>query len=113
MKRIIQNIAYSLLLTGFAPIAVHAQTLQGRIPNLRPYDQSGINSFETKKDTAAFDGAKIRIGAGFTQEFQGLKDQNYMGKSGSNNGLYKLSPGFNQGHGQPLYRLPPGRRYTP
>jgi hypothetical protein len=96
MKRIIQNIAYSLLIAGFAPIALHAQTLQGKIPNLRPYDQSGINTFETKKDTATFDGAKIRLGAGFTQEFQSLKDQNYMGKSGSNNGLYKLSPGFNQ-----------------
>jgi len=97
MKKFIQNIAYSLvLLLALAPAATHAQTLQGKVPNLRPYDQSGINVFETKKDSALFDGVKVRIGAGFTQEFQGLKHQNYLGEGSANSSLYKISPGFNQ-----------------
>lgn len=68
-----------------------AQLLQGTIPNMRPYDKSGINYFETKKDTATFNGPTLRIGAGFTQEFQNLQDQN-----SSVLPLYKISPGFNQ-----------------
>jgi hypothetical protein len=96
MNRFIQNITYFLLLlSGLVPVGVSAQMLQGKVPNMRPYDQSGINFFETKKDTAVFDGVKLRIGAGFTQEFQNLKEKNFMGE-GPNNGLYKLSPGFNQ-----------------
>jgi len=96
MKRLFQNIAYlSFLLAAVAPAALKAQTLQGSIPNLRAYDKSGINVFETKKDSVPFDGVKVRIGAGFTQEFQNLKEKNWMGEF-SNNGLYAISPGFNQ-----------------
>lgn len=97
MKRLFQNIAYSfLLLAGLAPASTKAQALQGQIPFLRPYDKSGINVFESsKKDSIPFDGVKLRIGAGFTQEFQNLKHQNYMGTK-TNNGLYAVSPGFNQ-----------------
>lgn len=96
MKQLIQNIAYFLLvLLGLMPVTLNAQSLQGRIPNMRPYDQTGINYFETKKDTGIFDGVKVRIGAGFTQEFQSLKHENHLGKA-SSNGLYQISPGFNQ-----------------
>jgi hypothetical protein len=96
MKRLFQNIAYlSFVATALLPAGLRAQTLQGAIPNLRPYDKSGINVFETKKDSLPFDGVKVRIGAGFTQEFQGLKDKNWKGEF-SNNGLYQISPGFNQ-----------------
>lgn len=96
MKKTFQNIAYSaFLLLGLAPAALKAQTLQGKVPNMRPYDQTGINVFEPKKDSTPFDGVKVRIGAGFTQEFQSLKHQNYLGKA-SSNGLYQISPGFNQ-----------------
>jgi len=96
MKRLFQNIAYlSFLLAAVAPAGLKAQTLQGSIPNLRAYDKSGINVFETKKDSVPFDGVKVRIGAGFTQEFQNLKEKNWMGEF-SNNGLYAISPGFNQ-----------------
>ncbi|HVU94206.1 MAG TPA: hypothetical protein VHE34_03240 [Puia sp.] len=97
MKRLFQNIAYlSFLLAAVAPAGLRAQTLQGSIPYLRAYDKSGINVFESqKKDSAAFDGVKVRIGAGFTQEFQNLKEKNWMGEF-TNNGLYAISPGFNQ-----------------
>src|SRR5579871_1980416 len=97
MKKFIQNIAYSLLLlAGFAPSVLRAQQLQGQIPYLRPYDKTGINSFEPKKkDSIPFDGVKVRIGAGFTQEFQSLKEKNWIGET-SNNGMYGISPGFNQ-----------------
>ncbi|HWB90461.1 MAG TPA: hypothetical protein VG605_01360 [Puia sp.] len=101
MKQFIQNIAYTLLIliTGLTPTALKAQTLQGQVPHLRPYDQTGINYFETiKKDSTPYDGMKFRIGAGFAQEFQSLKEQNYLGsdKSSANTSLYKISPGFNQ-----------------
>ncbi len=44
----------------------------------RPYDQTGINVFETTKqaDPVPFDGLRIRFGAGFTQQFQNLKHEN-------------------------------------
>lgn len=97
MKRLFQNIAYlSFLLAAVAPAGLKAQTLQGQIPYLRAYDKSGINVFESqKKDSLPFDGVKVRIGAGFTQEFQNLKEKNWVGEF-SNNGLYQISPGFNQ-----------------
>jgi hypothetical protein len=96
MKRLFQNIAYlSFVAAALVPAGLRAQTLQGTIPNLRSYDKSGINVFETKKDSLPFDGVKVRIGAGFTQEFQGLKGKNWKGEF-TNNGLYAISPGFNQ-----------------
>jgi len=64
-------LAAALLLTG----RVSAQTLQGKIPYMRAYDKTGINVFETSKtDTATFTAPTLRLGAGFTQEFQGLKE---------------------------------------
>ena len=61
-----------------------------QVANLRPYDKSGINIFESPKDTnAIFDKLKVQFGAGFTQSFQGLKHENASG------GLYKMTPGFN------------------
>src|SRR5688500_16905169 len=40
-----------------------------------PYDQRGINSFETKKtpDVIPFEGLRLRLGAGFTQQYQNLE----------------------------------------
>ncbi|MEJ5995038.1 hypothetical protein WG904_11475 [Pedobacter sp. Du54] len=65
-------------------------TTQAQVNNLRPYDKSGINVFETPKDsTTVFDKLKVQFGAGFTQSFQNLKHENASG------GLYKITPGFN------------------
>jgi hypothetical protein len=63
----------------------------------RPYDQRGINVFETTKqaDSIPFEGPRLRFGAGFTQQFQNLKHEN---KSATNNKttnrLYPLQSGF-------------------
>jgi hypothetical protein len=72
------------------------------IQNFRYYDQRGINVFETPKDKVTFQGLRVRFGAGFTQQFQSLKHENYLsGTSLPNtnpeyyNQLYKLSSGFN------------------
>jgi hypothetical protein len=93
MKRFITNClrkcaAIALLLS---PLAMQGQ--QAKIQNWRPYDQSGINVFESPKDSAtSFDGLKVRIGAGFTQQFQGLKHKNAAGSPA----LYpRLKSGFN------------------
>jgi predicted porin len=80
--------AIALLLS---PLAMQGQ--QAKIQNWRPYDQSGINVFESPKDSAtSFDGLKVRIGAGFTQQFQSLKHKN---TSGSPLLYPRLKSGFN------------------
>ncbi len=78
MKKTINNVSRILvmILLGIVPLAMMAQH-QPKIANLRAYDQTGINVFEdTKTDTVIFDGLKVRFGAGFTQQFQNLKDEN-------------------------------------
>jgi len=68
----------------------------------RPYDQTGINVFETsKKDyPVPFDGLRIRLGAGFTQQFQNLKHENPGATNNesttwaTSNKIYPLKPGF-------------------
>jgi hypothetical protein len=50
---------------------------QPAIQYFRPYDQRGINVFETSKvDTTVFDGLKVRFGAGFTQGYQNMEHSN-------------------------------------
>jgi len=86
MKRI-------LLAAVFVMVAGTAFSQQAKIQNLRPYDKGGINMFETPKtDTVPFDDVKVKIGAGFTQQFQALKHSN---TSTSTSQLYKLRSGFN------------------
>jgi hypothetical protein len=54
-----------------------AQGLQRDMQFWRPYDQRGINVFETsKEDTVAFDGIAVRIGGNFAQQYQNLKHSN-------------------------------------
>lgn len=70
----------------------------------RPYDQRGINVFETTKmeDSIPFTGPRVRFGAGFTQQFQNLSAENpgALNNGGSSvataggNKLYPLNPGF-------------------
>lgn len=62
--------------------------------NFRAYDKSGINVFEPVKETpAAFDKVRVRVGAGFTQQFQSLEHSN--GGQTGNNFLYPMTSGFN------------------
>ena len=57
-----------------------------------PYDQRGVNRFETSKaeDSIPFQGLRVRFGAGFTQSFQGLKHSTKAELP-----LYQMGPGFN------------------
>lgn len=76
----------------------------GRPAYMRPYDQTGINQFETTKEDAnvKYEGTKISLGAGFTQQFQSLKHENpnALNNTGNTtttalaNKLYPLNPGF-------------------
>jgi hypothetical protein len=54
-----------------------AQGLQRDIQYWRPYDQRGVNIFETGKvDSVAFEGVKVRIGGHFAQQLQSLSHEN-------------------------------------
>lgn len=93
MKRFLTNCLRKTAVAALilSPLAMQGQ--QAKIQNWRPYDQSGINVFEAPKDSATtFDGLKVRIGAGFTQQFQSLQHSNTAGSPA----LYpRLKPGFN------------------
>ena len=78
MKKTMNNVSRicMLIVLGIVPITMMAQQ-QPKIGSLRAYDQTGINVFEdSKADSVKFDGLKVRWGAGFTQQFQNLKDEN-------------------------------------
>lgn len=100
----------ALALACVLPLAATAQDTQesaakdanrefyGRPSYWRPYDQRGINQFETSKqpDSIPYEGLRIRFGAGFTQQFQNLKHENTaLNNTGTGaNTLYPLTPGF-------------------
>ena len=88
-----------LLLSFVLPFVAKAQIdkeFYGRPSYWRPYDQRGLNVFETRKtpDTLAFTGLRLRIGAGFTQQYQNLTDKSTAVNNQAANKLYPLSPGF-------------------
>ena len=71
---------------------------RSNIDNFKPYDRNGLNMFERPKDTnTSFDDIRLRVGGGFTQQFQGLSHENtaFSDSTGVVNPLYGLSPGFN------------------
>jgi hypothetical protein len=93
-KKIFVTSLMALVLAG----NTYAQ--RSEIQYFRPYDQRGINVFETSKiDTVGFTGddIKLRIGANFTQQFQSLKHSNseYVVGEVNKNALYEIAPGFN------------------
>jgi len=60
---------------------------------VRPYDKSGINGFETKKENLAkFDKLKLKFGGSFTQSFQTLS---HSSTSTATPGLVAITSGFN------------------
>ena len=90
----------AILFAGVLPSTLMAQNEKEfylRPSNWRPYDQRGINVFETSKqpDSIPFEGLRVRFGAGFTQQFQGLKHSNKAENNATTNKLYALTPGFN------------------
>jgi hypothetical protein len=77
------------------PLALMAQ-FSDSIGYMRYNDKRGLNVFETPKETPIeFTGVKIRLGGGFTQEFQSLKHENTYLKNGTSVKLYGITPGFN------------------
>ncbi|MBC7887946.1 MAG: hypothetical protein H7Z13_08645, partial [Ferruginibacter sp.] len=90
-----------IMVCGALPLVSSAQSndkeYYGRPSYWRPYDQRGINVFETSKkaDTLVYDGPRVRFGAGFTQQFQNLKHENKTALNNSTtNRLYPLQSGF-------------------
>lgn len=80
----------------FTNVAQSQKEFYGRPTNWRPYDQTGINVFETTKkpDSLAFEGLRIRFGAGFTQQLQNLKHENTSLNNQAANKIYPLKAGF-------------------
>lgn len=70
-----KHLLRTLLVLAFAATAAQAQ--QPAMQNFRPYDQHGINIFETSKaDTTPYTGLHIRIGGAFAQDYQALSHSN-------------------------------------
>ena len=109
MKRNLLYTAATLLVisAGVLPNAAQAQEVQEvtevkteettREFYLRPsywraHDKTGLNVFETNKkaDPIPFEGLRMRIGAGFSQQYQNLDH-----KTNSGLPLYEMGPGFN------------------
>ena len=70
------------------------------IQHIRPQDKRGMNVFESpKNDATPYAGFRLDLGAGFTQQFQGLKHENSaapMVVEGVNrNELIDIGSGFN------------------
>lgn len=101
MKKIISYTTLLIILIGSLPLLASAQSSDkeyyGKPSYWRPYDQRGINVFESPKqaDTTLFEGPRVRFGAGFTQQFQDLKHENKTAlDNGGANKLYPLQSGF-------------------
>jgi hypothetical protein len=91
-KNFLKYTKIAILAACVLPIAATAQReFYGQPSYWRPYDQRGINVFETPKtDSIPFEGPRVRIGAGFTQQFQSLKHETNSGKP-----LYRMGSNFN------------------
>ena len=96
MKKSIIPIA--LMMAAAMPFVSNAQSPDKefylRPSYWRPYDQRGVNVFETTKapDTIPFEGTRVRFGAGFTMQYQNLKQENSKNYGATR--LYPLQSGF-------------------
>lgn len=95
VKTIVAALALAL------PVVTMSQSLKEEIKEhymrpsyYRPHDKTGINVFETTKeaDPIPYTGPRVRLGAGFTQQFQHLKHSN---SSTPAIPLYEMGAGFN------------------
>lgn len=92
-KFFLQLMRYAVILHLFMlPLLLKAQF--DSLSNFRYYDKRGINVFESpKQPVEGYDGLKVRLGGGFTQQFQSLSHSNSADGKGSNE-LYAIGPGF-------------------
>jgi hypothetical protein len=105
MKHALRTLLLLALITGLA------QAQQPAMQFFRPYDQHGLNIFETSKtDTVPYTGLHVRLGGAFAQDYQMLTHSNYimdndanvimpasgkLTKADTGNFLNKLTGGFN------------------
>ena len=94
-----KSLMAAVALTAIMPLSSIAQDKEFylRPSYWRPWDQRGINVFETSKvpDSIPYEGPRIRFGAGFTQQFQKLTHENSFTTSSDATNLYKMTSGFN------------------
>ncbi len=96
MKTKITSLKSLVITLGLLFTGVLAFGQRSDMQYFRYYDQRGINVFETSKDdTIAYDGLKLRIGAGFTQGYQSLNHSNGLTTSSiPAANLYEMAGGF-------------------
>ncbi|WP_369766166.1 hypothetical protein [Flavobacterium sp. WC2429] len=70
------KIIYLLAAVVLSLTTVTAQNSFGQIQNTIPRDQNGINQFDVKKDSVAYKGISVDLGAAFALQFQGVKSFN-------------------------------------
>ncbi|MGD8426315.1 MAG: hypothetical protein PVH63_01730 [Balneolaceae bacterium] len=88
----------AILFVSALPMIAFGQFTNENIQYLRPYGQNGINVFEAPKETdITFEGAALKWGAAFTQQWQSLT-QSTDGIDPATSAPYTLEdigPGFN------------------
>jgi len=97
ISRVSKMLLAVLLMLPFIGKAQEEKLSYMRPSYWRPYDQTGINVFETTKDAdpIKFDALRVRFGAGFTQQYQNLKHSNTDALNyATTNKLYPLQSGF-------------------
>lgn len=67
---------YLLFIALASTFAVNAQISFGHIQNQVPRDQRAINVFDVRKDTTAYKGISVDLGAAFALQFQALNSFN-------------------------------------
>jgi hypothetical protein len=91
------RVIYFLAAALLSLTAVQAQERFGQIQNLIPRDKTGINQFDVKKDSVAFKGLSIDLGAAFALQFQavnsfnGHKESSFTGPTGNAITGYRLN----------------------
>jgi hypothetical protein len=82
---------FTYVLSGVLALVVFsAYAQQPEMQYFRPNDQTGLNVFETSKDTLPeFDGLKVRVGGAFAMQFQAIDHENNL------DNLVNLTDNFN------------------
>lgn len=94
MKRYLQYIITAAILLPVALSTTPAEAQQEPLQYMRPYDQGGVNYFESPKEAMQpYEGFEVYWGAAFTQQFQALDHENEA--TGEDNTLVDLGAGFN------------------
>jgi hypothetical protein len=104
MKTQIFTLLGSVFIAGLSLVTSSANAQEQQMQFFRPNNKTGINMFETsKKDSIPFTGLKVKIGGGFTINYQSLRASNTATPliktvgtaTGNVNSLTPLIDGFN------------------